>query len=341
MIKVGIINVTGYGGSELARLLYNHKSVEIVEVTGRSMAGKSLREVFPHLYNIDIDIKESISQKCDVIFSALPHAASAEQIKNFVDKDVKILDLSADFRLNNLNEYRRWYETEHPLPEYLNDFTYGLTEIYRNEIKNSNYIANPGCFPTSILLALIPALKSKLINPPLVIDSKTGVSGAGRKLSLNAHFSEINENVKAYSVFGHRHLSEISQESNLIDDRFENKITFLAHLVPMTRGILTTIYADYNHDLINNSDQLMNIYQDFYKDSPFIKIVEEPPSTKNTLGSNYCHIFPYIEPNSDKLILLSCIDNLVKGTAGQAVQNMNLMYGLDETEGILDLALYP
>ena len=254
---------------------------------------------------------------------------------------MKILDLSADFRLNNLNEYRRWYDTEHPLPEYLNDFTYGLTEIYRNEIKNSNYIANPGCFPTSILLALIPALKSKLINPPLVIDSKTGVSGAGRKLSLNAHFSEINENVKAYSVFGHRHLSEISQESNLIDDRFENKITFLAHLVPMTRGILTTIYADYNHDLINNSDQLMNIYQDFYKDSPFIKIVEEPPSTKNTLGSNYCHIFPYIEPNSDKLILLSCIDNLVKGTAGQAVQNMNLMYGLDETEGILDLALYP
>ena len=341
MIKVGIINVTGYGGSELARILYNHSGVEIVSATGRSMAGKKLNQVFPHLYDIDIDISESITGQCDVIFSALPHTASAEVIKNYINEDVKIIDLSADFRLNDILDYNKWYEPNHPLENYLSKFTYGLTELYRDEIVNSNYVALPGCFPTSTLLALAPVLRNNLINPPLIIDSKTGVSGAGRKLSLNTHFSEINENVKAYSVYGHRHISEIIQESNLIDNRFDNQITFLPHLVPMTRGILTTIYADYNADKIKGNDHLIEIFRDFYKDSPFIKIVNEPPATKNTLGSNYCHIYPYIEPNSDKLILLSCIDNLVKGTAGQGVQNMNLMFGLNETESLIDLALYP
>ena len=341
MIKVGIINVTGYGGAELARILYNHKSVKIVSVTGRSLVGKKLNQVFPHLYDLDLTIKESITENCDVIFSALPHTASAEQIKNYVNDDVKIIDLSADFRLNNINDYEKWYQAEHPLENYLNKFTYGLTELYREQIKESSYIALPGCFPTSTLLALAPALNNKLINPPLIVDSKTGVSGAGRKLSLNTHFSEINENVKAYSVFGHRHLSEIVQESKLFDNRFENKISFLTHLVPMTRGILTTIYSDYNKESISSNEQLKQIYKDYYKNSPFIKIVDEPPATKNTLGSNYCHIYPFIEPNGDKLVLLSCIDNLVKGTAGQGVQNMNLMFGLNETEGIIDLALYP
>ncbi len=340
-IKVGIINVTGYAGSELARILHNHKNVEIVEVTGRSQAGKHIAQVFPHLADIDLQIEKSITKKCDVIFSGLPHAASAEQIKTYFNDELKILDLSADFRLNNLEEYTKWYDTEHPSPEKLKDFVYGLTEIYRNEIKNSNYVAVPGCFPTSTLLGLLPAIKSGLVSPPVIVDAKTGVSGAGRKLSLNTHFSEVNENVKAYSVYGHRHLSEILQECMILDENFKNNITFLTHLIPMTRGILTTIYADYNEKLLNNENDLIEIFKTFYKDSEFVKIVNEPPSTKETLGTNYCLIFPYIEPNSNKLIIISCIDNLVKGTAGQAVQDMNLMFGLNESEGLLDLALYP
>ena len=340
-VKAGIINVTGYAGSELARILYNHKNVEIVEITGRSQAGNHIAQVFPHLSSIDLQIEKSITKKCDVIFSGLPHAASAEQIKAYFNDDLKILDLSADFRLNNLDEYKKWYDVDHPAPNNLKDFVYGLTEIYRSEITNSNYVAVPGCFPTSTLLGLLPAIKSGLVNPPVIIDAKTGVSGAGRKLSLNTHFSEVNENVKAYSVYGHRHLSEISQECMILDESFKNNITFLAHLIPMTRGILTTIYADYNEKLLNNENDLIEIFKTFYKDSEFVKIVNDPPSTKETLGTNYCLVFPYIEPNSNKLIIISCIDNLVKGTAGQAVQDMNLMFGLNESEGLLDLALYP
>ena len=344
-VKVGIINVTGYAGVELARILARHPNAEITSVTGRSAAGQKLADVFPHLSEIDLTITEDITEAVDLVFSALPHAASAERIGHALSDGVKAIDISADFRLNDLSVYEDWYSVQHPCPEYMEGSVYGLTELHRNEVSGAELVANPGCYPTASILALAPAVEAGIIESDIIIDAKSGVSGAGRGLSLKTHYSEVNENFMAYSVDGHRHLPEIQQELDLLNAGDGLRITFLTHLVPMTRGILASCYAPLKEGAIASGEgaksDIREIYDNFYANETFAKVVPAPPMTKHTLGNNDCVVYPTVDTRTNRLIVLSCIDNLVKGAAGQAIQNMNLMFGLPEGEGITQLALYP
>ncbi len=344
-MKAAIINVTGYSGIELARILHRHPEVELTQVTGRSAVGQKLGEAFPHLGDIDLVIQDEVSGSVDIAFSALPQTASAEALIPLVAQGVKSIDISADFRLKDASEYEQWYGVAHPKPELLEDSVYGLTELYRSEIKNSSLVANPGCYPTGAILALAPAIREGLIGEDIIIDSKSGVSGAGRGLSMSAHFSEVNENVSAYSVNGHRHLPEITQEIRHFSPSFDPKITFLPHLIPMTRGILSSCYVPLKDGAISAGatgiEEVLSLYKDFYRDEPFIRVVDSSPMTKHTLGNNNCIVFPYVDTRTNRLMVVSCLDNLVKGAAGQAIQNMNLMFDMPETEGLEQLALYP
>jgi N-acetyl-gamma-glutamyl-phosphate reductase len=343
-MKVGILNVTGYAGSELARILANHPKAELVAVTGRSDAGKRLSEVFPHLSAIDLPIVEEIKESVDIVFSALPHKASAEACGPFFLGGVKVVDISADFRLKDLAEYESWYDVQHPLPELMRDAVYGLPELHRSEIAASNLVANPGCYPTGAILALAPAVKAGIIDPDVIVDGKSGVSGAGRGLGLSTHYSEVNESVRAYSMDGHRHMPEITQELREVSKQ-EPRVTFMPHLIPMTRGILSSCYASLKPGALPSGPAgiaaLREVYEDFYRDEPFVKIAAQPPHTKHTLGNNDCVIYPTIDLRTNRLTVVSAIDNLVKGAAGQAVQNMNIMFGLPEIMGLTALALYP
>ncbi len=342
-MKVGIINVTGYAGSELARILYQHPEVEIASVTGRSAAGQPLGQVFPHLSALDLTITPELEGDLDLVFSALPHKASAEACIPLLEQGVKTVDISADFRLKQADEYTRWYGVDHPDPSYLEEAVYGLTELHHDEVKDARLIANPGCYPTSAILALAPAVQQGLVDGNIIIDSKSGVSGAGRSLALTTHYSEVNENVMAYSVGGHRHLPEIEQELQALA-REELRITFLTHLIPMTRGILSSCYAQLDDGLAGNGDAAENIrglYREFYRDHPFVTVTDGPPQTKQTLGNNQCLVYPTVDENTGRLIVISCIDNLVKGAAGQAVQNMNLMFGWPEDLALDAVAVYP
>ena len=344
-VKVGILNVTGYAGAEVARILHRHPEVEITSVTGRSAAGKTLGEVFPHLSALDLTIAEDLADSVDVVFSALPHTASAERVGPLLRQGVKAIDLSADFRLKSLEEYGSWYKAEHPWPEYVEQAVYGLTELHRDELKSTSLVAVPGCYPTAAILALAPAVKAGIIEPDIIVDAKSGVSGAGRGLSLTTHYSEVNENVMAYSVEGHRHLPEITQELAAIGSHAEPRVTFLVHLVPMTRGIMASCYAPMREGAVASGEaaksEVREVYASFYQGEPFAKVVEAPPMTKQTLGNNACLIYPTVDTRTDRLMVVSCLDNLVKGAAGQAVQDMNLMCGLPEDVGLQQLALYP
>ena len=342
--RVGIINVTGYAGIELARLLCQHPEVELTSVTGRSNAGKTLNEVFPHLTGIDLTVT-SLLGDVDFIFSALPHKESAQEIIPLLEGDAKVVDISADFRLKDAENYPRWYDFTHPAPRLLEEAVYGLTELHRDRIITEKLVANPGCYPTGAILAVAPAVKTDLIAPDIIFDSKSGLSGAGRTLKLDTHYCEANEDTAAYALDGHRHLPEITQEIEALAKKQTFSITFVPHLVPMTRGILTTAYATLIPGKFaggkTGEDELFKCYEDFYQDEPFVKVVKSPPHTKHTLGSNYCHIYPSIDRRTGRLIVISCIDNLVKGAAGQAIQNMNLMLGLPETTGLESPAVYP
>jgi N-acetyl-gamma-glutamyl-phosphate reductase len=337
-MKVGIINVTGYTGVELARLLHQHPEVELASVTGRSAAGQGLSQVFPHLAGINLTIKDKLGD-VGLVFSAMPHKESAKEVIPLLDKGVKVVDISADFRLKDASEYQRWYGFSHPAPQLLKDAAYGLPELHRAEIAQAKLVANPGCYPTGAILALAPAVKAKLIEPDIVIDSKSGLSGAGRTLNLATHFSEANENVSAYALEGHRHLPEITQELGQLYADKPLSVTFVPHLIPMTRGILTTAYASLADK--KSLEEIRKLYQDFYKDEPFVRVADSPPHTKQTWGSNLCLVYPTIDQRTGRLVVISAIDNLVKGAAGQAVQNMNLMLGLPETTGLEALAIYP
>ncbi len=342
-IKVGIINVTGYAGVELARLLYSHPEVKIASVTGRSAAGQTLGSVFPHLSRLGLTVEAALG-KVDVAFSAMPHKESAEAILPLVRDGVKVVDISADFRLKDASEYQRWYGFEHPAPELLAKAVYGLPELYREKVASAPIVANPGCYPTGAILALAPAAKAGIIKPDIIIDSKSGVSGAGRSLSLQTHFAETNEDVSAYALGGHRHLPEITQELKLLGLK-EPSVTFIPHLIPMTRGILTTAYAPLVASKMARGEkrkaELRQLYLDFYQDEPFVRVTDSPPHTKHTWGNNLCLVYPTIDERTGRLIVISCLDNLVKGAAGQAIQNMNLMLGLPETTGLEALAIYP
>ena len=343
-VRVGIINVTGYTGVELARLLHQHPQVELTSVTGRSTAGQKLGKVFPHLANIDLTIEAELGE-VDLAFSAMPHKESAKQVIPLLERGIKVVDISADFRLKNAEEYTSWYGFTHPAPQLLKQAVYGLPELHQSEVVSAQLVANPGCYPTGAILALAPAVKAGLIEPEIVIDSKSGVSGAGRTTSLGTHYSEVNEDISAYALEGHRHLPEITQELKLLRPQQSPSVTFVPHLTPMTRGILTTCYATLASGKLTvdkkGQEELRQLYLDFYQDKPFVKIAEEPPHTKQTWGSNFCLIYPTIDQRTGRLIVISCIDNLVKGAAGQAIQNMNLMLGLHEVVGLQALAIYP
>ena len=342
--KAGIINVTGYAGVELARLLHQHPQVELASVTGRSAAGQKLGAVFPHLASIDLTIEAELGE-VDLAFSAMPHKESAKEVVPLLKRGIKVVDISADFRLKDAAEYPAWYGFTHPAAELLKQAVYGLPELYQSQVASAQLVANPGCYPTGAILALAPAVKAGLIEPDIIIDSKSGISGAGRTLSQRTHYSEANEDVTAYALDGHRHLPEIIQELKLLRPQQPPSVTFVPHLIPMTRGILTTAYATLSPGKVaageKGREELRQLYLDFYKDKPFARVVESSPHTKHTWGNNLCLIHPTIDRRGEKLIVISCLDNLVKGGAGQAIQNMNLVLGLPETTGLEALAIYP
>tara|TARA_B100001245_G_C22891191_1_gene429217 strand:- start:1607 stop:2623 length:1017 start_codon:yes stop_codon:yes gene_type:complete len=338
-MKVGIVNVTGYAGAELARILHQHPETQIVSVTGRTSAGRPLGEVFPHLEPVNLTITEEVTESVDIIFSALPHAASAEKLGPYLEAGVKAIDISADYRLDDISEYEEWYGIQHPYPQYIRNAVYGLPELHRSGIQSATLVANPGCYPTASILALAPAVQENLIGTDVIVDAKSGVSGAGRKAEIQYLYNEVNESLRAYSLSGHRHLPEITQELCKLRTSEPPMVTFVPHLIPMTRGILASCYATTKEDITEND--LQTLYKEYYSGHPFVKVVDDPPSTKQTLGSNNCLIYPTLDQRTNRLIVISCIDNLIKGAAGQAVQNMNLMLGYSEDSGLNQIAIYP
>ncbi len=327
MKKIGIINVTSYSGLELLRLIKNHPKVSVTQVTGRSLAGKNLSEVFPSTED-NLIIQHEIKDSVDLIFSCLPHKASAEIIGKYVNNGVKTIDLSADFRLP-LELYESSYESKHPYPSLINKFTYGLPELNREKIKSAQFVSNPGCFPTCGTIPLIPLVGENIEN--IIIDAKTGISGAGRSNKIEHNFSEISDNFSAYSLNGHRHEPEIENNLNF-------KLHLTTHLAPMIRGIFSTIYFQ--------SKSKINIeeYKDYFSTHPFVNILDKSPNVKEVRGTNNCNIFIQKLENKfgiNSYRLISVIDNLTKGASGQAIQNMNLMFDFEETLGLNNMALYP
>jgi N-acetyl-gamma-glutamyl-phosphate reductase len=340
-IKAGIINVTGYIGAELARLLCQHPQVKLVTVTGRSAAGQKLGDVFPSFVGTNYIIKAELDSKIDIAFSAMPHKSSVDIVPSLLKQGIRVVDASADFRLKNAGEYPKWYGFTHPSPKLLREAVFGLPELHQKKVALASLVANPGCYSTGAILALAPIVKEGLVYPDRVVDSKSGISGAGRTPSLTTHYSEANEDICAYSLEGHRHLPEIEQELRTLNPSFSPSITFVPHLVPMTRGILSTCYAKLADSRRLTANSLKQLYREFYKHAPFVQITTTPPHTKHVWGTNFCLIYPTIDSRTDRLIVISCLDNLVKGGAGQAVQNMNLMFDLPETTGLEALAIYP
>ncbi len=343
MLKAGIINVSSYLGNELVRLLLNHPEVSITSVSGRSAAGKPLGDAFPHHARLNLMVTEQVDEDVDVVFSALPQTASAEQCLPFIERGVPVIDLSADFRLKDAAEYRDWYKADHPAPDLLQGAVYGLTELHREEIAGARIVGNPGCYPTGAVLALAPAWQAGLIEPDVIVDGKSGVTGAGRGLGLAYHFSEANENVSAYALEGHRHLPEITQELARLAEAPRPRVTFTPHLIPMNRGILSTCYATLRPEAREGDARarVREIYEEFYCDEPFVSVTATPPQTKQTQGVNTCLVYPVVDGRTGRLVVVSAIDNLVKGGSGQAVQNMNLIFGLPETLGLQAEAMYP
>jgi N-acetyl-gamma-glutamyl-phosphate reductase len=278
------------------------------------------------------------------VFSAMPHKASAEAIIPLMKRNIKIIDISADFRLKNADQYQAWYDFIHPAPKLLKEAVYGMPEFYRTQIKQAKLVANPGCYPTAALLALAPLVKNGLIYPDIIVDSKSGVSGAGRTLNLTSHYCEATDNVSAYALKGHRHLPEIVQELKLLNPNLAPSVSFVPHLVPMTRGILSTCYTKLKESKSSQGKEhkdIPDLFHEFYKKEPFVRVVNQPPSTKQTWGSNLCLIYPAFDIRTGRVIVISCIDNLVKGAAGQAIQNMNIMCGFPEKTGLDLMSVYP
>ena len=349
-IKVSVIGATGYAGKELVKILMSHQRVELVHLISSSYVGKSIAEVFPEFLNklvkklINLDL-ELISQDSDLVFTALPHTVSMNVVPELLKKGVKVVDLSAGYRIKDFAVYKEWYKKEHNKvsKKLLSEAVYGLPEINLDKIKDALLIANPGCYPTSIILGIVPLLKYHLVEPEgIIIDSKSGTSGAGRNLSLDLHFPECNENFKAYKVVRHNHIPEVEQELSSIyfggdDNKYhetEIKISFTPHLLPINRGILSTCYLSLNGH--KEEEEVLKIYQKYYQKAAFVRIFEPPnlPELKFVVGTNYCDIGFSIDERVGKIKVISVIDNLLKGAAGQAVQNMNIMSGFSETEGI-------
>ncbi len=345
MLKAAIIGGSGYTGLELLRILSLHPEVEVAAVTSRANQGKSIEELFPsltgcyHLKFSDPD-PDKLCGQADVFFTAVPHQAAMSIVPAFLKAGKKVIDLSADFRIRDKDLYERWYQP-HMAPEFLAEAVYGLPEIYRDEIAKTRLVANPGCYPTSAILPLAPLLKAGVISPQgIIVDSKSGVSGAGRTANLATSFCEVNEGFKAYKVASHRHTPEIEQELSVASGT-DVVINFTPHLVPMSRGILSTIYASLTKTA--STKDVLGILQETYASSPFVHVLPEGilPNVSHVRGSNNCCIGAVVDSRTQNLILVSAIDNLVKGASGQAVQNLNIMQDWDETLGLKTRALFP
>lgn len=345
MVKTAIFGASGYTGQELTRILSGHPEAELVAVTSRRFDSQPVAAVFPSLYGLTAlkyqnATPADIAGKCDVVFLALPHGVSMEIAPAFIAAGKKVIDLSADYRLRDLATYEKWY-AGHSSADYLKDAVYGLPELYREKIKDSWLVANPGCYPTSIILGLAPALKNRLLDVKTIIaDSASGVSGAGRDPQIGSLFCEVDGGFKAYKVGQHRHTPEIEQELNeLAGEKFA--VTFTPHLLPVKRGILSTIYASLKTDI--SLPELHSLYMSFYAEEKFVRVCPPGvfPNIASVCGSNFCDIGLTVDARTKRAIIISAIDNLVKGAAGQAVQNMNILCGNKEDAGLQTAPLYP
>lgn len=346
MIKAGIIGSTGYAGNEIVRLLLGHKDVEIVWYGSRSYIDQKYAAVYQNYFQIVDstcldDNMEELCEKADVIFTATPQGLCASLVNDDILSKVKIIDLSADFRIKDVSVYEQWYGITHKSPQYIQEAVYGLCEINREQIKGARLVANPGCYTTCSILSLYPAVKEGLIEPQsIIIDAKSGTSGAGRGAKVNNLYCEVNESIKAYGVGTHRHTPEIEEQLSYACG--ENiRLIFTPHLVPMNRGILVTAYANLAKDV--TEEEIRAVYNKYYAGEQFVRVLDKDicPETRWVEGSNYVDVNFKIEPRTNRLIVMGALDNLVKGAAGQAVQNMNLIFGLEETQGLLAAPMFP
>ncbi|HIS32572.1 MAG TPA: N-acetyl-gamma-glutamyl-phosphate reductase [Candidatus Limivivens intestinipullorum] len=346
MIKVGIIGATGYAGGELVRLLLGHKDAKICWYGSRSYVDEKYSSVYRNFFQI-VDAKclddnmEALAKEADVIFTATPQGFCASMVNEGILSNAKVIDLSADFRIKDVAVYEEWYKIQHKSPEFLPEAVYGLCELNREAIKGARLIANPGCYPTCSILSIYPAVKEGLIDPDtIIIDAKSGTSGAGRGAKLPNLFCEVNENIKAYGVASHRHTPEIEEQLGLAAGR-PLCLSFTPHLVPMNRGILVTAYASLKKEV--SWEAVHEVYERYYEKEQFVRVLGkgECPETKWVEGSNYVDVGLQIDPRTGRLIMMGAMDNLVKGAAGQAVQNMNLLFGLPENEGLMQAPMFP
>ena len=346
MIKVGIIGATGYAGSELVRILLGHKDVEIKWYGSRSYIDKKYASIYQNFFqlvdaNCMDDNMEVLADLVDVIFTATPQGLCASLVNEEILSKVKIIDLSADFRIKDVKVYEEWYKLEHKSPQFIEEAVYGLCEINREDVKKARLVANPGCYTTCSILTCYPLVKEGIIDPnTIIVDAKSGTSGAGRGAKVDNLFCEVNENMKAYGVATHRHTPEIEEQLGYACGE-KITINFTPHLVPMNRGILATAYASLKKDV--TYEEVKAIYDKYYADEKFVRVLENDvcPQTKWVEGSNYVDVNFKIDPRTNRIIMMGAIDNLVKGAAGQAVQNMNLMFGLKESEGLELVPMFP
>lgn len=346
MIKAGIIGATGYAGNEIVRLLLGHKEVEVVWYGSRSYIDKKYAEIYQNFFKL-VDAKcmddnmETLADEVDVIFTATPQGFCASLINEEILSKVKVIDLSADFRIKDVKKYEKWYGISHKSPQFIEEAVYGLCEINREAIKKARLIANPGCYPTCSILSIYPLLKEGLIDPStIIIDAKSGTSGAGRGAKVDNLFCEVNENIKAYGVAVHRHTPEIEDQLGYACGE-EVLINFTPHLIPMNRGILITAYATLKKEV--SYEEVKAVYDKYYEKEQFVRVLDKDiyPQTKWVEGSNFVDVNFKIDPRTKRIIMMGAMDNLVKGAAGQAVQNMNLMFGFDEAEGLCQIPMVP
>ncbi|WP_038092791.1 N-acetyl-gamma-glutamyl-phosphate reductase [Tumebacillus flagellatus] len=345
-MQIAILGATGYTGLEVVRLLHKHPEAEVTYVSSDSQAGAELADVYPHLrgvlaYTLEGADPAEIAKRADYALVALPSGVSTNLVPGLLEAGVRVIDLAGDHRLPD-DVYAKWYKKQPPAPTVLERAVYGLPELYKSQITGASLIANPGCYPTATLLSLLPLVKNGLIDPhSLVIDAKSGVSGAGKALSAGTHFVEVNENFKAYKVGEHQHIPEIEQVLTDVNPSGEAvTISFTTHLVPMIRGILTTSYAKLTGSY--STEDLLAVYREFYRDAPFVRLHSAGnfPQTRDVTASNFCDIGLRVDPRTNRVTVIGCIDNLVKGAAGQAIQNLNLLAGLPETTGLLNVPVY-
>ncbi len=338
-IKAGVVGATGYAGAELVRLLTGHPQAELAAISSVSFTGQALSDIYPayyHICDLVCGTQEEVVEKSDVVFAALPHGLSQELAKTCYDAGKVFIDLGADFRLENEDDYKEWYGGTYLYKELHEQAVYALPELFREQIRGKKIIANPGCYTTAVPLALAPALRKGYIAAEgIIADCKSGVTGAGRKLTQNTHYPELNEGFSAYKVAAHRHTPEMEQSLSHVAGGTPVKLTFVPHLLPVNRGILATCYAKLQKEA--SLQEIRQVYEEQYGDEPFIRLLPEGrvADIKNVRYSNYCDISLHMDPRTNTFIAISAIDNMVKGAAGQAIQNMNLAFGLDETCGLM------